>query len=256
VLLTPEAAFAAEPHLATVRGHRNTVGTCLGTLAALALLTACGSGSGPPAQSGHGPTQTGSSHSGGQASACRGSDPAATIRAASAAQNSATSYQLVNTSSTQLGNTHLTVQVQQPDRFHYTAVTPDGHTSEFLSIGHTVWRKSLGAWAVASPNLDLGSMVKQAGGLGAGIANGGTFTDPSVDPNATLGGQAAVLHKFHVNNGSEQLDADVQLWLASDSCRPLQAIESFAQTSNGATSTGRSTTTWSGWDAVTIEAPE
>lgn len=235
-------------------GHANKVGRVTAALVALGLLAACGSGGGSAAKSGPGGTPSGGSRSGGQASACQGSDPAASIRAASAAQSSASSYQLDTTSATKLGNSHLTLQVQQPDRFHFTAVAPNGQTTELLAIGSSQWTKSNGSWTT-SPGLNLASLMKQAEPLGESLLNGTTFSDASVDLHATLHGQPAVLDKFHMSTPAAQLNADLQLWLASETCQPLQAISSFTEVVNGVTSTGRSTMNWSGWNAVRIEAP-
>jgi outer membrane lipoprotein-sorting protein len=229
----------------TSGGHTNMVRCVLAAVGALALLAACGSGTSSAAKSSPGPTRTG---------ACQGSDPAAAIRAASTAQDSASSYQSETTTATKQGNSHLTLQVQQPDRFHFTDVAPDGHTTEFLAIGSTTWTKSNGTWT-ASPGLNLGALVKQASPLGESILNGSTFTDVSVDPNTKLAGKPAVIYRFHLSIPSAQLSSDVQLWLASDTCLPLQAISSFTDVVNGVTSAGRSNTTWSDWNAVSIEPP-
>ena len=223
----------------------SVVGCLVAVFGALALLAACGSGSGSASNSSPGPTRTG---------ACQSSDPAAAIRAANTAQNSASSYQSETTTATKSGNSQLTVQVQLPDRFHFTDVAPDGHTTEFLAIGSTTWTKSNGRW-IASPGVNLGDLVKQADPLGESILKGSTFTNFSVNPNTRLAGKPAVLYRFHLSITSSQLSSDVQLWLASDTCLPLQAISSFAYVVNGGTSTGRSMTTWADWNAISIEAP-
>src|SRR5256885_1362555 len=82
------------------------------------------------------------------------------------------------------------------------------------------------------------------GGLSDQIVNKATFSAVTVDPNATAAGQPVVHYSFHQSIPSDS-EADSQMWLARDTCRPVQAASTWTTTAAGGSSRGESTINWS-----------
>jgi hypothetical protein len=213
---------------------------------ALLLLGACGSPAQPPAAKAT--RAASSSPAAGGNRPCTGSDVGASLVAAARAQNAASSYRIEGATTSAGTSLTYTMEIVKPDRFHITT-----GSGEFIAIGTTTWRKSGGTWK-AAPGLDIGALIKSSGQLSDQIINKATFTAVSVDPNATAAGQPVVHYSFHQSIPSDS-EADSQMWLARDTCRPVQAASTWTTTAAGGSSRGESTINWSKWDAVSIEAP-
>jgi hypothetical protein len=212
---------------------------------AFVVLAACGSSA--PASTKATPA-AGSSPAGGKQTSCTGKDVGASLLAAARAQNAASSYRIEGATTSAGSSSTYAIEVVKPDRFHI--VTGSG---EFIAIGTTTWRKSGGTWKSA-PGVDMGAILKNSGQLNDQIINKATFTAVSVDPNATAAGQPVVHYSFHQSIPSDS-EADSQMWLARDTCRPVQAASTWTTTAGGGSTRGESTLNWSKWDAVSIEAP-
>lgn len=200
------------------------------------------SGSGPSAgRSASSETSTG----GGAANpACSGSDVATALAAAAAAQAEAGSYRV--TGSVTVGGTEqqVTLEFAKPDKVH-VVLGP----IEYIAIGADTWQSTAGTWRQA-PGVDLSTLTAGMGQLNEEIVHSATFTNASVDANATADGRPAVLYRYHESIPSE-LEADSQFWLDPASCRPIRNVAS--STASGTSSTFEAT--YSDWGNVTIEPP-
>lgn len=234
----------------------------LGALLLLAsvLLTACGSPAGSQATAG--PVATGAgataataatippatvapeaSQGGGGANAsCSGNDVAAALTAAAAAQNDADSYRLTGTITTTT-ETEALLEIQKPDRIH--AKFGD---FEFISVGGQTWRNAAGTW-VETPGTDVKSLIGGMGQLDAELIKNATFTKVSVQPTS-VDGTSAVEYSYH-ESIKDQIEADVQLWLEADTCRPIKNVAKGTASSTASTYD----VTYSDWNQVTVQAP-
>jgi hypothetical protein len=238
-----------------------------GVLAAV-LVTACTSGPpgrasttpGSPAQpseenrssspSGSGASASPSTGSGtpagGEAAnpACSGSDVAAALAAAVAAQADAGSYRVTGTVTAGGAEQPFRLEFAKPDKVH-VVLGP----IEYVAIGETTWQRTAGTWRQA-PGLDLSTLTAGMGQLNEEVLRSATFTNSSVDTSATADGRPAVSYRYHESIPSE-LEADSQFWLDPASCRPIRNVA--MSTASGTSSTFD--VTYSDWDNVTIESP-
>lgn len=176
--------------------------------------------------------------------ACSGTDVAAALKAAAKAQADAGSYRVAGAVTAGGNEQEVTLEFAKPDRVH-VILGP----IEYIAVGSTTWQNTAGQWRPA-PGVDLSTLTAGMGQLNDELLTSATFTEVSVDTNANVDGQPAVLYRYHESIPSE-LEADSQFWLDPASCRPIRNIASG--TASGATS--KIDVTYSDWGRVTIEAP-
>jgi hypothetical protein len=207
-----------------------------------------GNRSSSPSESGTSasPSGSGGTEAGGGAAnpACSGGDVATALAAAAAAQAEAESYRV--TGSVTVGGTEqqVTLEFAKPDKVH-VVLGP----IEYVAIGSDTWQSTAGTWRRA-PGVDLSTLTAGMGQLNEEIVHSATFTNASVDANATADGRPAVLYRYHESIPSE-LEADSQFWLDPASCRPIRNVAT--STASGTSSTFEAT--YSDWGNVTIEPP-
>jgi hypothetical protein len=188
---------------------------------------------------------SGTSGGAGQASAaCSGEDAASALKAAASAQLDAGSYRVSGTTSAGGQEQQYTLEVAKPDSVHVIL-----GEIEFIAVGGMTWRKSGGQWE-AAPGVDLSTLTAGMGQLNQELLDRASFSDVSVDQNAQVDGQAAVLYRYHESIPSE-LEADSQMWLDPPSCRPIKNVA----TSTASNAVSHIDVRYSDWGSVTIQPP-